>query len=225
MADRGISTQGVVGAIIVLVGLVLLLDTTGVYETGPLFRYAPSLFVFVGLYAMYVSGFRNLVGPVTLILLAGGLQLVILGVVAFQDLVVLWPVFVILFGLSLVAGRFRRTVPTTEGSFIETFTLFGGTDRRAVGSEFEGANLTVLFGGTTLDLRDITPAARPVRVNVTVLFGGAEIITPRGWNVQFNVLPVLGATEDERLRVETDHDEVDLVVTGSVAFGGVEIKD
>jgi hypothetical protein len=225
MTDRTLSIQGAVGVVIVLIGLVLLLDTTGVYETGSLFRYTPSLFVLVGLYAIYVSGFRNLVGPLTLILVAGGLQLVTLDVVDFGDLMVLWPVFVILFGLSLLAGRFRRRVPTTEGSYIETFSLFSGADRRAVGSAFEGANLTVLFGGTTLDLRDVEPSERPVRVNATVLFGGAEIVTPRGWNVQFDVLPILGAAEDERLRVEADHEEVDLVVTGFVAFGGVSIKD
>lgn len=131
----------------------------------------------------------------------------------------------ILFGLSLLAGRFRREAPTVEGSFIDTFALFGGVERRAIGDAFEGANLTVVFGGTTLDLRDATPTERPVCVDVTVLFGGAEIVVPRDWNVEFDVLPILGAAEDERLRVEADHDEVDLVVSGSVAFGGVSVED
>lgn len=225
MADRTLSVQTVVGVFIVLVGAVLLLDTTGVYETGPLFRYAPSLFVLAGLYALYASGFRNIVGPVALVLLAGGAQLVALDLVTVDALVDLWPVFVILFGLSLLAGRFQHRGPTPESGFVDAFALFSGTERRASGSGFEGANLTALFGGTTLDLRDVSPEDRPVRVNVTVLFGGAEIIAPREWNVRFDVLPILGAAEDERLRGESDHDETDLVVTGFVAFGGVSLKD
>jgi predicted membrane protein len=225
MSNRLLSTQGVVGGVIVVLGLLLLLDTTGVFETGPLFRFTPSLFVLVGLYALYASRFRNLVGPVTLIVVAGSVQLVTLDIVEWADLVVLWPALVILFGLSLLAGRFRRRVPTTERSYLELLAVFGGVNRRAVGSEFEGASLTALFGGTTLDLRDVRPAERPVEVTVMVLFGGAEVVVPRGWNVEFDVLPVLGGTDDERLRVEPDHEGVDLVLRGTVAFGGVTVTD
>ncbi|GAB7094867.1 DUF5668 domain-containing protein [Halolamina litorea] len=225
MANRTLSPQVVVGAVIVVLGVLLFLDSTGLYETGPLFRYAPSLFVLVGLYALVTSGFRNLIGPLALVLVAGGVQLVTLGIIEWASLAALWPIVVILFGLSLLAGRFTRGTPTTEQSVIETFSLFGGTDRRAVGDGFERANLTVLFGGTTLDLRDVTPASQPARVNVTALFGGVEIVVPRDWNVELDVLPVFGAAEDSRLRVDADHETVDLVVSGSVAFGGVEVKD
>lgn len=89
MANRRLSTQGILGAVIVLLGALLLLDTTGIYETGPLFRYTPSLFVLVGLYVLYVSRFRNLVGPIALLLVAGGVQLVTLDIIGWDDLAVL----------------------------------------------------------------------------------------------------------------------------------------
>lgn len=225
MADRTLSSQVLVGAVIVLVGVLLFLDTTGIYDTGPLFRYTPSLFVLVGVYALVVSGFRNLLGPLTLIFVAGAVQLARLEVLEWAELVTLWPLVVIIFGLSLLAGRFDRVTPTTDRSVIDTFSLFGGTERRVVGDTFQRATLTVLFGGATLDLRDARPDERPARVNVTVLFGGVEIIVPRDWNVELDVLPVFGATEDSRLRADAEHETVDLVVTGSVAFGGVELKD
>lgn len=117
MANRTLSTQGAVGLEIVLLGVVLLLDTTGIYETGPLFRYIPLLFVLMGVSAPVVSGFRILIGPIALIVVAGGIQLMALDVVEFEDLVVLWPVFVIRFGVSLLAGRFRREIPAVEESF------------------------------------------------------------------------------------------------------------
>ena len=55
--------------------------------------------------------------------------------------------------------------------------------------------------------------------------GGAEIIVPREWNVRLEVIPVLGAASDERPRREETNEQVDLVVTGFTAFGGVSVSD
>ena len=225
MTERKLSSQLLVGVVIVLVGVLLLLDTTGVYDTGSLFRYTPTLFVLVGVYAIVVSGFRNLFGPLTLMLVAGAIQLVTLDIFEWAELSTLWPLVVVIFGLSLLAGRFDRATPATDRSVIDTFSLFGDTERRVVGDAFERATLTVLFGGTTLDLRDADPDDLPANVNVTVLFGGVDIVVPRDWNVELEVLPVFGASEDSRLRVDAEHETVDLVISGFVAFGGVELKD
>ncbi|MFB6075074.1 MAG: LiaI-LiaF-like domain-containing protein [Haloarculaceae archaeon] len=225
MADRRPPTQVVVGLVIVLLGAVLLLDTTGLYDTGSLLRFAPLLFVLAGVYALVASGFRNVTGPVVLILLAGGAQLVALDYLEWSDLAALWPVFLIVFGVSLLTGHYRRSVPTTDASTVNSLALFSGVERRATGEDFEGGSLVALFGGVELDLRDATPRERPARIDATALFGGVDIVVPRDWNVEFDVLPVLGGADDERLRTERDHEETDLVVTGFAAFGGVSISD
>jgi hypothetical protein len=63
-------------------------------------------------------------------------------------------------------------------------------------------------------------------VNATVLFGGAEVVAPREWNVRLDALPILAGVEDSRLRTDGEtHAEVDLVVSGFVALGGIEVKD
>jgi hypothetical protein len=40
-----------------------------------------------------------------------------------------------------------------------------------------------------------------------------------------DVVPILGGAEDERRREPRDHDDLDLVVEGFVAFGGVSVTD
>lgn len=110
------TSQTVFGALVVLLGVLLLLDTTGVWEADALLTYVPSLFVLVAVYAIFASGLRNVVGPLLVILLAGGSQLVALGVAEFADLAPLWPVFVIVFGLSVVLARYApgsTRCPTT----------------------------------------------------------------------------------------------------------------
>ena len=227
MNYRRVSTQAVLGAAVVLVGVVLLLRTTNVYDVGPLFRYLPALFVLVGLYALVASGFRNVVGPVLVVVVAGAWQLVTLGYVEGATLLDFWPVLLILFGLSLAFGRGRSRADGTESDRLSGFALFGAVERRALSKTFREADLTALFGGATLDLRDVArqPGDEPARVNATALFGAVEIIAPREWNVRMDVLPILGAAEDSRLRAERTHEEVDLVVDGFVAFGAVELKD
>lgn len=227
MNYRRLSTQAVAGVVVVLVGIVLLLRTTNVYDVGPLFSYVPSLFVLIGLYALVTSGFRNLVGPVLVIVVASAWQAVTLGVVEGATLVDFWPVLLILFGLSLALGRVRPRAAGTESDRLSGFALFGGLERRALSTRFREADLTALFGGATLDLRDVerAPGDDPIRVSATALFGAVEVVAPREWNVRMDVLPILGAAEDSRMRAERTHDEVDLIVDGFVAFGGIEVKD
>jgi len=221
---RRVSSQVVLGVVVALLGLLLLLQTTDLYETAFLLDYVPTLFVLAGLYAMVASGFRNLVGPLLVVLVAGAWQLVRLDVVSGEEVGDLWPLLLVVAGLALVAGRYRAR-PTEVGSGSSAVALFGGRTQRVTSQTFADADVTALFGGVELDLRDAAVADPPATVSAFVLFGGAEVIVPRDWNVQIDVLPVFGGAEDERPRREVEHDEVDLVVTGFAAFGGVSVKD
>ncbi|MHB9288456.1 LiaF transmembrane domain-containing protein [Halobacteriales archaeon Cl-PHB] len=221
----GLSTQLVVGALVVVIGLVLLVHTTGLYDTRFLFDYIPSVFVLLGLYAMVRSGFRNLFGPMVVVVLAGVWQLTELDVVEGSEIAQFWPLFIVLFGLSLVASHFRREPEGVADNHISTFAVFSGTEQRSNSKRFTGADLTAIFGGTELDLRDAEIAERPAHVSATALFGGVDVIVPRDWNVQLDVLPIFGGASDERPKRAEEHAEVDLVVTGFAAFGGVSIDD
>ncbi|MFC7020080.1 MULTISPECIES: hypothetical protein [Haloarcula] len=92
-------------------------------------------------------------------------------------------------------------------------------------ASFCNADLTATFGGTELALRDATIADLSAHVRPTAIFGGARLGVSREWNVRIDVLPLSGATEDRRPRADEPHEDVDLVVTGFAAFGGVEILD
>jgi predicted membrane protein len=219
------TSQLLFGALVVLLGLLLLLDSTNVAPTRSLLTYAPSLFVLVGVWAFVQSGFRNVVGPAVLVAVAGAWQLVALGYATVSELVVYWPVLVIAFGLSVILGQYRSRVATTDDSHDSLFAAFGGVERRNTSKTFVGADLTAVFGGAELDLRDAELTDRPARINVVALFGGAEVIVPRDWNVRMDVLPILAGASDDRPRREREHDDVDLVVTGFTAFGGVSVTD
>jgi hypothetical protein len=229
MNYKRISSGLLVGVAVIVIGLALLASTTGVYDTDRLLRYAPSLFILVGVWAFVTSGFRNVFGPLLLVIGASAVQAVTLGYATWDQVWTFWPVVVVVFGLSLVVGAYktRTGAAASDESFMNTVAVFGGAEKRATSPSFRGADAVAAFGAVTLDLRDVKPVdpETPIRVNAVAMFGGVEIVVPRGWNVRFDVLPVFGATEDSRLREERTHDSIDLVVEGFVAFGGVEVKD
>lgn len=213
------------GAIIVITGVLLLLDTTGVVPTRDALLYVPSLFVLVGVWSLVQSRFRNLVGPVVLIGVASAWQLVVLDYATVDEVVAFWPVLVIAFGLSVLLGQFRSAVRETETDYTTAFAAFGGVEKRSTSKAFTGGDLTAIFGGTELDLRDAEIADRPARINAVALFGGVDVVVPREWNVRLDVLPVLGGATDDRARTERRNEDVDLIVSGFAAFGGVAITD
>lgn len=227
---RLLSSQVLLGALIVVLGLLLLGQTTDLYDLGFLFDYIPSLFVLLGVYTIVRSGFRNLFGPLVVIAVAGAWQLVELDYVSGDEVVAFWPVFVVFFGLSLMVSHWRRPPTSVREDHLTALAVFGGSEKRSTSSSFTGANLTALFGGTELDLRDAEVADPPAHVSAVALFGGVSVIVPRDWTVELDVLPILGGASDDRPRRERpadqpESDQVDLVVTGFAAFGGIAIED
>jgi hypothetical protein len=221
---RFVSSQVVLGALIVLVGVLLLGQTTDLYNLGYLFDYSPSLFVLLGLYAMVRSGFRNLFGPLVIMAVAGAWQLVELDYVAAAEIWQFWPVFIVFFGLSLILNQVRGQPDPGGGDQVSALAVFGGSQERSASPTFSGANLTGLFGGAELDLRDAEVADPPAHVSTIALFGGVSVIVPPEWTVELDVLPVLGGATDERPPRERGHDDLDLVVSGFAAFGGVSVE-
>lgn len=230
MARRGASTQTLTGLIIVVIGVLLLLGTTGTFDVSRLWRYVPSVFVLLGVWAIVRSGFRNLAGPAILIIVAGTVQLLALDFITGRTIATWWPLLIVLFGLSIVAGRWRRRsrVPTTAADDFDLIGVFGGSERRITSQSFSGGTATAIFGGVEVDLRDSAIGERPAVVTAVALFGGVELKVPEEWEVAVDALPLFGAVEDERMRRPVDADRPegpDLVLTGFVAFGGISIND
>ena len=225
MDTRQLSSQSILGGILIVIGIVLTAETTDAYDASIFLEYIPLLFVLLGVYALVSSGFRTLFGPVVVIIVAGAWQLVTLEYLDPEQVTQFWPLVIVAVGVSFVLGRYRSRSRTVSDSHLNAIGIFGGSEQRSTTAAFEGADLTALFGGVELDLRDAGIADRPARVSATAMFGGCEIAVPPTWNVRMDVFPIFGGAEDERKRRDSDHDEIDLIVTGFVAFGGLVITD
>jgi len=103
--------------------------------------------------------------------------------------------------------------------------VIGGFNRRVVSPAFERAELTAFLGGGTLDLRDAAPANGRAVVDVFGIMGGFEILVPRTWAIDIEVVAFMGNCEDKTTPPPAASIPPRLTVRGFVMMGGVDIKN
>lgn len=225
---KKLSNQIIFGIILLIIGVLFLLRSTGIYNTGILLSYVPSLFIILGIYSLIKSGFKSISGPVTMIIIFTVIQLLVLGVITWSTLASWWPLVIILIGAGIIINHYQRDkskVYTRDN--IDLMAILGEAQNTIKSSSFKGGDLTAVLGGVELDLRDSQTGPEPAIINVTVLLGGAEIRVPDDWDLKINVVPVLGGVDDNRTRMSNSSpkEKPDLIINGMVALGGLDIHD
>lgn len=234
IALRGRGRGGIVtGGIFILVGLAFLLDRLGIISINNLWRFWPLLLIFAG--ALNFTSRRGAWGLVSI--LAGVvLQLNELGI-THVGWATFWPLLLIAFGLLIMWGSFgwssKRPVSTsTSGdprTTLNEAVVFGGLERRMTTPDFQGGDITAIFGGIELDLTEANMQANEATLAITAIFGGVEVRVPPTWQVAFRGAPIFGGIEDKTRSARVDDPASTnlktLVITGAVIFGGLEIKN
>jgi predicted membrane protein len=216
--------RAIVGAALVAVGALFLLDAGGVVEAGDtLRRWWPLLLVVLGL-LQAVSERRF--GWVATVLVVSGLLLLTVSGGLFGEGAwgVLWPSLFIVAGLWVLAGWGRGRDRRGASREVATLSLFNLVRlvNRSVG--FRSGTLTALFGGIRLDLTRATLDPGGARISATAVFGSIDVIVPSGWGVEVRGLPIFGGWDDTTSRLGITADSPRLAVQVLVLFGGVEVK-
>lgn len=135
---------------------------------------------------------------------------------------ILWPVVIIAVGLSILINRgtVPKTVKTQDSDIASA--IFGGSEIINKSHDYQGGKLTALFGGISLDLRDAV-IKKEATIEIFAVCGGAEIKVPREWRVLNQTFPILGGVESKNHSEKADDKAPVLIITGTVALGGVEI--
>ena len=138
-----------------------------------------------------------------------------------------WPAAIIFAGIVIIAHWAGRAIPkgATEEDVIRSTAVFGGPELVSTAQHFQGAWLTAIFGGITLDLRGARPAPDGATINATVAFGGVDILVPKGWRISVHTTPIFGGLGDKTDHSEPPADDAPTLHIDALAvFGGVEIK-
>jgi len=210
-----------IGLVLLALGIFGILDATRVFDAGPVVgRWWPVAIIGLGLIAILTQGrvsfgpfFVSAVGLVWLADLQG-----------WTEGGILWPTLLVIAGFAVLAGLRRHRTSDHLGSR-SPVVVFGGTKVKDRSEHLTHADVSAIFGGATLDLRE-AHVDTEATVDAFALFGGVEVLVPKGWRVSVGGLPIMGGYEDKTTGNGSLPDDAPvLTVNATAIFGGVDVAN
>ena len=224
--------QGVVwGGIVCLVGVLLLLDHLGLISVDHLWRFWPLIPMAVGAAHLADPGRRQW-GAI--VFLVGALFLLDSLSIMHFHWSELWPVVIIGVGGMMiwnsVEGQRRRGDVPDSASTMNAHAIFSGVERRVTAKDFRFGRISAVFGGAELDFHDAEIDGDTGELEINAIFGGVELRVPENWHVEARNQTAFGGYSDKtRNANRADATAIagakTLIISGTVMFGGVEIKN
>ncbi|HEY2819718.1 MAG TPA: DUF5668 domain-containing protein [Candidatus Acidoferrum sp.] len=221
----------IVGGIVCLVGVLFLLDHLGVISVDHIWRFWPLILIAVGVAHLAEPGRRQWGG---IVLLVGTLFLFdSLGIMRFSW-AELWPLAIIGVGGMMIwnsiEGQRRRADMPDSAATMNAHAVFSGVERRVTAKDFRFGRVSAVFGGVELDFHDAEMVGDQAELEVNAIFGGAEIRVPDNWHVEARNQTVFGGYSDKTRNANAANDATiagakTLIISGTVMFGGVEVKN
>lgn len=237
-AERGMTSQVLMGLLVIAVGLLFLLDNLDVIEIHHALSFWPLVFIFAGVAKLLDTSTPNgyLVG------LAGigiGTVMILnrLGIIDVSWRMA-WPLVLILGGAmvvyramsgqrvgvhGVVDDKLADGTPGNDTQMLDVTAILGGFERRVHSQDFRGGEVTAVMGGCTLDMRGASIASGEAVINVFAFWGGVTIKCPPDWTVVLQGTPIMGGF-DEKTAAPPDNSKR-LVIRGYAIMGGVEVRN
>ncbi|GAA3458651.1 LiaF domain-containing protein [Saccharothrix longispora] len=210
-----------IGTVLVVFGVLGVLDAVGVvdaWETAA--SWWPVAVIGLGVVGAMAQGHLS----------PGPGVVVAIGVVLLADTLdltrgsLLWPALLLFSGGGVLLGLRRHRTNDHRDTGATPVALFGGTKVRERSEHLTRVGVSAIFGGATLDLRD-AHVDREADVDAFALFGGIEVLVPRGWRVSLGGLPVFGGYDDNTDDGPVDPDAPLVRVNVTAVFGGVDVRN
>jgi len=239
-AERGMTSQVLMGVLVIAVGLLFLLDNLDIIDVHDALAFWPLVFIFAGVAKLLDTSSPNgyLVG------LAGigvGVVMILqrLGIIYFSWRAA-WPLILIgvglmvvyramtgrrtvRFGVAVVDGKDKLQDTLDAGSHtVDVTAVLGGFERRVHTQDFRGGEVTAVMGGCALDLRGASISGEAV-IHVFAFWGGVTLKVPPDWTIVLEGTPILGGFEEKTIAPPDNSKR--LIVRGYAIMGGVEVRN
>lgn len=222
------------GGILIFLGGLFLLNTMNVLDfrfTNVIFSW-PFIMLVIGLFVLVNTEKKFLGGVLSGI---GALFLIprVFPQIDYDGGIII-PLFLIILGSYIILKKRRQDSAlgfSSDGSKvnkdkIDDVSIFGGGTKIISSNNFQGGNITAIFGGSEINLINCQLAEGENVLDVLCVFGGTTIILPKEWNIVINVTSVLGGFSNKAIRnpsIVIDQSRT-LHIKGLAMFGGGEVK-
>lgn len=217
------------GIVLIGIGVVLGLNALDITNINLFFDGWWTLFIII---PCFIDLFRdkdktsNIVGLVIGIFLLLSCQ----GLIDFSSL---WkmvvPIVLILIGFSFIfkntfsesAKKIKEINSKNSESDKEILAVFSSQKVNVSDEKFDGASISCVFGGVSLDLRG-AKISSDIVINATSVFGGIDILVSDNVNVKVNSTAIFGGV-DNKIENNSDNKKT-IYVNATCLFGGVDVK-
>jgi len=234
-SNRIKNTTVITGLFFILIGTLLLLDRMQLIpgNISHIIISWPMLLIAAGVYSMSKS--VNTTG-VLLVLIGVVFVLPRTGLIPeYYSLRQLWPVILIFIGIVLLfkfnrggkegwKSHFNKQEITGE-DYLSESAVFGGSEKTFISKDFKGGRINCMFGGVEANLSNSEITQSPVVIDLSVTFGGVELIVPSNWKIRSEITPIFGGFSDKRMtHPSMIQQDKEVILRGSLIFGGCEVK-
>lgn len=232
MANTNPKQRVVIGAFIIVIGLLALIDKMNIFESVHFFQFWPTIFIAVGILKILHSTARSsmFIGG-GLIVFGVLMTLKHLGMVDI-NLRDWWPVILIAVGGYIIfkdrgsegaSSAFLSDAQVSDdNSTLDISVVMGGNKTVSNSQDFKGGDITAIMGGVELDLRGASIQTEAA-LNLWATWGGIVIKVPADWSVVNRGMALMGAIEDKTISPSVATKR--LIISGTAIMGGVEIKN
>lgn len=240
-------THVALGLILILIGLVFLLGIFAGHDPWDYVKtYWPTIFIFTGLFNLFDRKSSKLS---SFILISFGIALQIdrLDLLDINVWKLFWPILLIILGVRILMVNKSKSYTyskelnkdnkenhfnkeeeldydnISKEDYISKSTILFGSTVRNSSKNFKGGNISVVLGGTDLDLRQAEIKGKNITLNVDVILGGLDIFVPENWNVHLKTTHILGSSHNHT-KFNDNPDAPVLTIAGSIVLGSVNVK-
>ena len=218
------------GIVLIILGLIVGGNTLGITDIDIFFDGWLTLFIII---PCFLGLFKDSdkTGSLIGILIGIGLLLGCQDIIRF-DLIwkLAFPVILIVIGLSLIfkdvfgdkISSEIKKLNENNNSKNSYCATFGGQNVNFDEEKFTGADVTAIFGGVKLDLKNAI-IDQDVVINASAIFGGIDIYVPKNVKVKTKSVPIFGGVNN-KANISPDEKSHTIYINGTAIFGGIEIK-
>lgn len=140
---------------------------------------------------------------------------------------ILWPLLIIIAGLSIIFSKLKFNNKDTAKKISKDKKLiyngiFSGVNEKVVDENIELIVINAIFGGVELDLRNIK-LKQDLKIEICSIFGGVDLFLSDDYNVVVSSTSIFGGVENNH---DNKNDKVKktINVISTNIFGGTDLK-
>lgn len=217
-------TSIIIGVLLIAAGILLMGNILEVWNVDIFFEGWWALFIIVPS-VLGLFNYDTRLSSVHGIVIGGMLLIAARGIITWSMFgKIFFPLVLILSGSSIIFNivRFKRDTKKSSENEKNYIAIFSGANEVYSNEPFVGANMTAVFGGIEIDLRNAI-IKEDVTINCMTVFGGAEIYVPQNIKVKTKGLPIFGGIENKSGQKQEENAPT-IFVNYTCIFGGVDIK-